>query len=100
VENELQGGDKRYTHRTYGLVAGSLIDYNPAKMHFYKKSWVPMWFWNLFSTPDYVDLVDAAMKRADEQRKERVAASLFALCQESPIKLSVEEWKKIMEDEL
>lgn len=74
MENELQGGEKRYTHQQYGMMVAWGRDYT--KIRFYKKSWVPAWLWNLRAIPDWIDVCDAAMLRAEEKQKNELAEML------------------------
>jgi hypothetical protein len=69
-DSEIQGGQKRYEHQTYGL--GVVVDKELLKsIRFQKRSWVPNWLWKLVATPDYVDLLNAAMMRGAQKEWER-----------------------------
>lgn len=98
MNDEIQGGTRRFTHTQYGLMAIAKVDREHVRYN--KKSWVPRWLWNLLGTPCPYDLTAAAMARAEKSQRERIEQSLNALNQGSPTKLTAKEWKEILEDEL
>lgn len=76
MENEIQGGAKRYEHVQFGMI--SICKRDRGEVRFHKKPWVPQWLWELLGTADPFDIVEAAFKRAEEKRNAQLVENLAA----------------------
>ncbi len=55
IEDGIQGGEKRYEHMQYMT---SVYCKKDSQIRYFKKSWVPQWFFELFAEIDLLDVMD------------------------------------------